>query len=155
MRYEKELFGQTIEIRGSGSGSIDPWSGDFARSINLSLMGTCDMAEFMLIDGQHIYKFDSSTPLMELHSFIESGVLDSWEQFENEWLKPLVDKYRVQDWGLLSEHIEDLKESKKRGNVWKSIPEKQRREVYEYLKTLSKEEKEKWYEDKFKELGIE
>lgn len=154
MRYEKELFGHTIEIRGSGSGSIDPWSGDFARSINLGLMGTCDTAEFMLIDGQHIYRFHSSTPLMELHSFIEADVFESWEQFENEWLKPLIEKYRAQDWGLLSEHIEGMKKAKKRDEVWKTIPEKKRREVYEYLKTLSIEEMENWYEEKFKELGI-
>lgn len=154
MIYEKKLFGHTIEVRGSGSGSLDPWSGDFARSINLSLMCTSDMAEFMLIDGEHIYKFDSSTPLMELHSFIEADVLDSWEQFENEWLTPLVKKRRVHDWGLLSEHIEGLKQSKKRDIVWKSIPQNKRREVYEYLKTLSREETEKWYERKFEELGI-
>ena len=82
------------------------------------------------------------------------AVLESWEQFENEWLNPLVKKYRVHDWGLLSEHIEGLKQAKKRDTVWKSIPEKKRREVYEYLKTLSREETEKWYERKFEELGI-
>ena len=32
--------------------------------------------------------------------------------------------------------------------------EKKRREMYEYLKTLSREEKEKWFEEKIKELGI-
>lgn len=155
METKLELYGHTIEIRGSGTGSIDPWSGDFANSIDLNLMCTADMAEFMLIDGQKIYKFESFNQAHELHEMISNGVFDSWEQFEEEWLVPKISKYRMRYFGTLEESIESLKISKKRDSVWKSIPQKKRREVYEYLKTLSREETEKWYEDKFKELGIE
>lgn len=149
-----EIEGHTIEIRGSGTGSVDPWSGDFARSIDLGLMCTSDMAEFMLIDGQHIYKFESFNQAHGLHEMVCNGVFDSWEQFEDEWLKPKVEKRRIMDFGILDEHIEDMKISKKRSDVWKSIPEKKRRETYEFLKTLTKEETNNWYQEKFKELGI-
>lgn len=154
--YKKELFGHTVEVRGSGTGSLDPWAGDYARSIDLSLMCTADMAEFMLIDGDHIYKFHRWNAARELHELLDSGIIESWEQFENEWLKPNLEKpWTLEDWGSLAEHKKSLDKSKKRSNVWKSIPEKKKREVYEYLKTLSREETEKWYEDKFKELEIE
>ena len=154
MECKLELFGHTIEIRSNSTGSIDPWSSDYAQSIDLSLMCTSDLGEFMLIDGQHIYKFESFNQGLELHEMISNGIFDSWEQFMEEWLKPKVEKRRTMDFGTLEESIESLKESKRRSTVWKSIPEKERRSVYEYLKTLSKEDTEKWYEDKFKELGI-
>ena len=152
MKVNLELFGHTIELCSSGSGSIDPWSGAYAHSINLSLWGTADIGEFMLIDGSKIYKLYSFTDAKELHDFITSDVFDSWEQFENEWLNPKIEKRRVRYEGTLEESIETMKKSKKRSEVWDSIPEKKRREVYEYLKTLTKEETEKWYEEKIKEL---
>ena len=155
MENKLELYGHTIEIRSNSTGSIDPWSLDYAQSIDLSLMCTSDLGEFMLIDGQKIYKFESFNQAHELHEMISNGIFDSWEQFEEEWLVPKIKKYRMRYFGTLEESIESLKISKKRSIVWKSIPEKKRREVYEYLKTLSREENEKWYEDKFKELGIE
>ena len=154
MQTKLELYGHTLEIRGSGTGSVDPWSQDFAHSIDVSLMCTSDMAEFMLIDGQKIYKFESFNQAHELHELISNGIFDSWEQFDDEWLVPKIRQHRTIYFGTLDESIESLKEHKRRETVWESIPEKERRGVYEHLKTLSKEETEKWYEDKFKELGI-
>ncbi len=150
------LFGHTLEISYSGSGSIDPWSGEFARSINLGLWGTSDVGEFMLVDGSRIYKLDRSSLVMELRSFIDAGIFDSWEQFENEWLKKLIEKKHIFDWGTLSEHIEGMKLSWKRNEVWKSYgnDEKNKREVYEEYKKMTEEERNNWYERKFEELGI-
>ena len=148
------LDGHTIEIRGSGSGSLDPWTSDFAKEIDCSLMCTSDMADFILIDGDNIYKLRSFNDGRELYEIIQNGVIDSWDIFLNEWLNPQVEKKHIRDFGSLKQSKEDIKYLKKKDMVWKSIPESQRRGVYKYLKTLSKEDNKKWFEDKFKELGI-
>ena len=155
MKAELKLHGHTIEICSSGTGSIDPWSLDFARRIDLSLMCTADMAEFMLIDGTHIYKFRSFNDGAELHEYITCEVFDTWEEFEREWLNPKIEKRHIFYEGTLEDSIKNLKISKKRNLVWKSIPNEKHREVYEQLKKLSKEKREEWYEEKFKEYGIE
>ena len=154
MKTTLDLYGHTIDICSNGTGFIDPWSCKFASDIDLSLMVTSDIGEFMLIDGSHIYKFDSFNDARELHSFIDNGIFDSWEQFEKEWLKPRLKKRWLRVDGTLEDSINSLIKHKMRDEVWESFPQKERREVYEYLKTLSREEKEKWYEDKIKELGI-
>ena len=155
MKAELKLHGHTIEIRSNGTGSIDPWSLDFAHSIDLSLMCTADMAEFMLIDGTHIYQFVSFNDGAELHEYIKCEMFDTWEEFEREWLNPKIEKRRILYEGTLEDSIKGLKVSKKRDLVWKSIPKAKHREVYEQLKKLSKEKMEEWYEEKFKEYGIE
>ena len=155
MKANLSLHGHTIEISSSGTGSIDPWSLDYAHSIDLSLMCTADMAEFMLIDGTHIYKFRSFNDGAELHEYIKCEVFDTWEEFEREWLNPKIEKRHIFYEGTLEDSIKVLKASKKRSLVWKSIPKEKQREVYEQLKKLSKEKREEWYEEKFKEYGIE
>lgn len=146
------LHGHTIELRTNGTGSIDPWSEQYAMDIDLSIMCTADMAKFMLIDGDNIYKFDSFNDSMELHNLIDSNAFDTWDSFVSGWLNPMIEKKRVRDLGSLEESKRSLDESKKRDNVWKSIPKDKKREVYEYLKTLSKEEREEWYKNKISEL---
>lgn len=149
---EYKIDGHTIEFRGSGTGSIDPWSGVYADEIGVSVMCTADMAEFMLIDGSHIYKFDSFNDARHLTTRIEEGTL-AWEEFAT-WLDDMIKKRHIRDFGLLEDSYRDLESLKRHNEVWKSFNEKEKRAAYEYVKTLSKEEKEKWYEDKFKELGI-
>jgi hypothetical protein len=152
---KKEFDGHTIEVVLNGTGSVDPWSCEFAKSIDLGIMCTSDLGYFMLIDGSRVYKIKRSDAAMELKELLAENYFDCWEEFEETWLKPhLEDKYCVEYWYTLEESIESLKERKKRDEVWKSFPEKKRREIYEYLKTLSREEKEKWFEEKIKELGL-
>ena len=152
---KKEIGGHTIEVVLNGTGSVDPWSCDFARSINLGIMCTSDLGYFMLIDGNLVYKIERDNIAMELETLLATNYFDRWEEFEETWLKPhLEEKYCIKYWYTLEESIEGLKKRKKRDEVWKSIPEKKRREMYEYLKTFSKEEKEKWFEEKIKELGL-
>lgn len=153
MKYGCEIEGHKIEMLTNGTGSIDPWSEEYAKSIDLSLMCTADMADFMLIDGEQIYKFDRSNDSYFLYQAIETSLIEKWSEF-NEWLSSLIEKKRVHDFGTLEESKKSLDESKKRDLVWKSIPEKDRRSTYEYLKPLSKEERDKWYEDKFNHLTL-
>jgi len=152
---KKEFDGHTIEVVLNGTGSVDPWSCEFARSIDLGIMCTSDLGYFMLIDGNLVYKIERGNIAVELETLLAKDYFDSWEKFEETWLKPhLEEKYCVKYWYTLEESIEGLKKRKKRDEVWKSIPEKKRRETYEYLKTLSREENEKWFEEKIKELGL-
>lgn len=153
MKYETEIFGHTIELRSNSTGSIDPWSLDYARSIDLSLMCTSDIGEFMLIDGRKIYKFQGFKDTYELAAFLSNDIFDSWEQFINEWLNPKLEKMYITDFGTIEDAKRNLDESKRRSIVWKSIPENEKRSIYEYLKTLSNEERDKWYESKFEEIN--
>ena len=110
------------------------------------------MAEFMLVDGSHIYKFDSFNNAKWLGSCLEEGFV-TWEMF-TKWLDDEIKTRHVFDDGLLEDSYRNLESLKRHNEVWKSFNEKEKREVYEYVKTLSKEERENWYEEKFKELGI-
>ena len=66
MGITKEIDGHTIEIRCSGSGSIDPWTGDYARELGVGLVGTSDVKNFVLVDGNIIYRLRRGyIPLME------------------------------------------------------------------------------------------
>ena len=56
MKYKTKIDGHTIEIRSNNTGSIDPWSLDYADENGISLMITSDMAEFALVDGEDIYQ---------------------------------------------------------------------------------------------------
>ena len=52
----KEIDGHTIEIRYSGSGSIDPWTEEYAIKVGVALWGTSDVRYFALVDGSRIYR---------------------------------------------------------------------------------------------------
>lgn len=145
-----QIEGHTIEFRTSASGSLDPWTSEYARNINFPLMCTADMAKFMLVDGSHIYKFESFEIAYDLVDKISNGSICKWKEFI-DWIS---DTRRTRDFGTLEESIEGVKEAQRRDSVWKSFPKDRKREIYEFLKTLSKEEKEAWYQEKFKELGI-
>ena len=56
MNYTTIIEGHTIEIKGSGSGSLDPWTSEYAREKGIGLMCTSDMAEFILLDGDDVWK---------------------------------------------------------------------------------------------------
>lgn len=71
-----EIDGHTIEYRICSTGSIDPWSLDYAHENKISLMGTSDMAEFILVDGEQIYKLSSWGLFHSLEK------LKTWEEIE-------------------------------------------------------------------------
>ena len=97
-----EIDGHTIEYRICSTGSIDPWSLDYACENKISLMCTSDMAEFILVDGEQIYKINSWGSF----SYLEK--LKTWGEIE-EWLNQNSKKLRY----TLSEHIEQLRNRKK------------------------------------------
>ena len=147
MYHTIEFDGHKIEFRSSGSGSLDPWTSEYARSLGVGIMCTSDIGEFMLIDDEHIYKFESCNQAYELSTMLREGIIDNWEMFEKEWLEPFLKRREHNDFGTIEEHRESVRKMKERDTVWKAIPEKHRRTVYEYLKTLGKEETFRWYDD--------
>lgn len=78
--------GHTLEFRGCSTGSIDPWSLDYARENNIRLVGTSDIATFMLVDGDDIFKLKGSS-LDALLSLINSNNQD-FDSFINEFAYP-------------------------------------------------------------------
>jgi len=147
MYHTVEFDGHKIEFRSSGSGSLDPWTSEYARSLGVGIMCTSDMGEFMLIDDEHIYKFESCNQALELSTMLREGIIDNWEMFEKEWLEPFLKRREYNDFGTIEEHRESVRKMKERDTVWKAIPEKHRRTVYEYLKTIGKEATFRWYDD--------
>ena len=80
----KFIFGNhKVEIESSPTGSIDPWSLDYARENNIRLVGTSDIATFMLVDGDDIFKLKGSS-LDALLSLINSNNQD-FDAFINEF----------------------------------------------------------------------
>lgn len=87
------IKGHTLEFRMSGSGSIDPWTGEYCREHNIPLIGTGDVKEFVRIDNHYIYKLNHNC-----------GSSEFFKKYENEELKTYEE---VQDW--LSAHAKLVK----------------------------------------------
>ena len=104
----KHLFtteGHTIEFRECSTGSIDPWSLDYADENKIPLMITSDMADFVLIDGDILYKLKGygSKPLEPLLDGTIQG-FDNVMQLINKIAYPF---------GSLKESVEKLSKRKK------------------------------------------
>ena len=53
--WKKEVDGHIIEYRYGSTGSIDPWSLDFADKNNIGLIVTDDVAYYYLVDNNDVY----------------------------------------------------------------------------------------------------
>lgn len=150
-----KLEGHTVEVRGSGTGSCDPWSQAYAEKIGVSLMCTADMAVFMLVDGSRVFRLEDwslgyGDTLREAFQ-----TFSSWDAFEKEWLQAAIKRGTVTERGTLEESRAHLDEARRRSLVWKSIPQEERREVYTRLKALGPKEVEAWYRERYESLGID
>lgn len=75
------IEGHTIEIRGSSTGSIDPWTIEKATEFGISLSGTSDLAEFIRIDGEHIYKLKKIGNYITFSKLVDAGFINSYPGF--------------------------------------------------------------------------
>ena len=73
------ISGHTIEFR-SGSGSLDPWSSEYSRQIGLSLMCTSDIVDYVIVDGEKIYRQFSCSKELQLINDILDNAISSWEE---------------------------------------------------------------------------
>ena len=106
LQYKTEIEGRSIEIRGNRTGSIDPWSLDYATENNIRLMITSDMGVFILLDGEDIYRTNSWG--IELSEKLINGEINTF-QGVMEWLAKNSEKEEK----TLSEMIEILNKIKK------------------------------------------
>lgn len=130
------IDGHTVEIRYSSSGSIDPWSGDYAREIGVSQWGTADIANFALVDGDTIYRFRGSGSRKFEHYF-ENHVFDEPGMFEL-WLEEMTDR----KFGSLKELKAILDERKKRNDEYEAMTPEEKEEY-----------KRKWREERDKRFA--
>lgn len=131
-----EIFGHTIEFRGSGTGSLDPWSGDYAHEQNVNMMCTADMASFALIDGERVFRIKHGIiPLYnELKEALENDKVTSWDD-----AFAIFSKY-------IDREFEPLSKSKHGIDIMKMHHEK--------FEKLSKKEKEAYWDEYRKKRAI-
>lgn len=101
-KHIKEIEGHRFEWSYSSTGSIDPWSLDFCETHHISLVCTADVAFFILVDGNEIWK--------------EKGYGSSFQDEEfkcyEDCLAWLEKNCRYE--GTLEESLKSLKEYKER-----------------------------------------
>ncbi len=107
---EKNIFnvaGHTVEIRYSPTGMYDPWTLDYARKKGVSMMCTSDTGQFLLVDGEYVYKLRCGRTI-SFARYIENDVIDSSEMFDL-WLEEV----KEEECGTLSDwkrRIDEMKE---------------------------------------------
>lgn len=78
-------------------------------------MCTSDVANFLLVDGDKLYRLKGGS-LITFSHYLEKNVIDSPETFDL-WL----DEIREQDFGTLSESKKQIDEMKERQDAWDSL----------------------------------
>lgn len=127
----KQIDGHTIEVCYSGSGSIDPWSGEYARKAGVALWGTSDVRYFALVDGSHIYRLQD-----DFAQFIEALDGISFEELEKLLL--------TQDsFGTLEERKKDIDSLKIENDKIKKMTPEEKRAYFEEKKRKRHENKGK------------
>lgn len=104
MNYLFTTEGHTFEFKGCSTGSIDPWSLDYADKNEISLMITSDLADFILIDGDTLYKLKGYSPKL-----LEPLMNGTIQGFDN--VMQLINKIAY-PFGSLKESIENLSKYK-------------------------------------------
>lgn len=109
-----------LEFEMSGSGSIDPWSGAYARGIGVTQWGTADLGDFVLVDGDGVYRL-RSTP---------TRFNDFWQKSDKTWETAIkwVEDNKESYFGSLKEMKKDLDERKKKQDEYNAMtPEEKER----------------------------
>lgn len=117
-----ELDGVSIKVEHSSSGSIDPWTYEYAAQKRVGLVGTSDIGLFTLI-GEHIYKLDNISErdfIFEITNRDFTGV---------EELLRFVETIG-RDFGMLSEEKKRIDEMKVINDMLKKMTDEERREYF-------------------------
>ncbi len=106
---EYKVNGHTVEIRYSGSSSVDPWTRDYADKVGVILWGTDDVAEFALVDGEDIYHLRGGETV-RFADYIDNGIFGRQGMFE-EWLDGISGR-KVDTLSASISRIDRMKEEK-------------------------------------------
>lgn len=156
------VFGHTIEFRGSGTGSLDPWSGDYAHEQGVSMMCTADMAEFALIDGEYVYKIKHGAYSVynEIKNAIDNKTASSWED-----IFAIFSNYVEREFQTLTDSKHSIDIMKMNHEKYQKLTKKEKeaywdkwRKERDMVRNMSDEEKKAFYyerhrktEEEFKE----
>lgn len=97
INWKKEIDGHTIEYSYGSTGSIDPWSLDFANQNNIALIVTSDIAYYFLVDNSEIFKdkrYTNSPDPYEMDTFDSiSEYLSNYTEYNGN-LQERIDKLK-------------------------------------------------------------
>lgn len=68
------IKGHTLEFRTSSSGSIDPWTMDYASEHKIGLIGTADIKDFVKVDNTWIYKITRGFTASSIASILTTNL---------------------------------------------------------------------------------
>lgn len=115
MNFKTEIEGHTLEFRECHTGSYNPWALDFADEHKLPLMITSDMAEFLLLDGDAVYR------LKDYGVTFDPDEITTWKD-----VKSWIDKYcsprksLTKTLASLKEYKEQLESNSKLLKEWRN-----------------------------------
>lgn len=78
------IKGHTLEFRTSSSGSIDPWTMDYASEHKIGIIGTADIKDFVKVDNTWIYKITRGFTASFYNKY-SNDELKTWEEVQ-DWL---------------------------------------------------------------------
>lgn len=94
IRDNATVEGHTLEYRYSGTGSMDPWTRKYLKDNDMlgGMLCTADVAYFILVDGDTVYK-----KFGNLSRFEDVKEMTSWSDVQ-EWLnKNCEEPYSLQE----------------------------------------------------------
>ena len=122
MEYKVEIEGHTIELRGSSTGSIDPWTLEYAIKKDVALWCTSDLGLFALVDDDHILKLRGCTTV-EFYDIVQDDGFQTWADVE-DWLNKNIER----DFGSLEESKKDIDERKRKDDEYKAMAPEEKEE---------------------------
>ena len=147
-----KIFGHTIEFKESGTGSLDPWSADYAHEQNVSMMCTDDMASFALIDGERVFRIKNSITTLynELKEALENGKIASWDDAFD-----IFNEHIDKEFKPLSKSKIDIGIMKMRNEKFEKLTKKEKeaywdkwRKEREIIRNMSNDEKKAFYNER-------
>ena len=153
------VFGHTIEFRGSGTGSLDPWSADYAHEQGVSMMCTTDMAEFALVDGEYVYKIRHGFVRVynELKNAIDNKTASCWHE-----VFAIFNKYITSEFQTLTNSKHSIDIMKMQHEKFEKLSKKEKeaymenwRKERDMLIGMSDDEKKAFFEEKEKKTEEE
>lgn len=147
-----KIFGHTIEFKESGTGSLDPWSADYAHEQNVNMMCTDDMASFALIDGERVFRIKNSITTLhnELKEALDNDKIASWDD-----VFAIFSKHIDREFKPLSKSKHDIDIMKMRHEKFEKLTKKEKeaywdnwRKEREIIRNMSNDEKKAFYDER-------
>lgn len=117
-----EIDNHTIEF-GIGSSTLDPWTSKYCQEIKLPMMTTADIVNYMLVDGEKIYRLRSFYKKGNLIDDLLNNAIETWEELMY-YYENIFNDFT----GNLSDIKKDLDEVKRKNDEFKKLSPKEKKE---------------------------